>query len=401
MKYNPLIDMYKDTLNTELSEIDLINYFDYYYKNSTIELICNKESIIDYIDVIQTFVNKFPQEKTKISNIHTGTIMLSDEIIQNQITKIRKKLSNKKINLEYVKSNYSLEQIKKYFYDKYYIPWKLEQLENITKMNKQDLELFKEYLKLVPLEDFKIINLNLNLEMNMEQNDFSKYFYFETINTNKLVCKLSENIKFKIESKGIKTFEIFKSTNTNFFSIIPEMNLGYVNAFWNGYTVKCLPSFITLMMLQLATDYKYLTSDYKYLTSEYEYNPMEIIHEYRSRGFGIILNNNEKLDMINYYDNNKWTNIFDINLKDKKTFENIFGVKKSSHNIFIQFNDDINNIEHETSSTFEECFNSMINSNNINQIDITKLCKLKAINSDGKIIPLDKQIIDIGWNLLN
>lgn len=391
MKYNPLMDIYKHSPNTPLSNIDLINYFNYYYKNSNIELICNKESIIDYLDVIQTFVNKFPQEKTQITNIHTGTIMLSDEFIQRQIPKIRKKLSNKKINVEYVKSNYSSEQIKKYFYDKYYIPWKSEQISNITELNKQDLLIFKEYLKPVSLEDFKIINLNLNLETKTKK-DFEKYLYFQTNNENNLVCKLSENIKFKIKSPGIKTFEIFKSINNNFFSIIPKMNSGYTNAFWNGYTVKCLPSFISSMMLQLLSRYKY--------SDEYASNPIEQIHKYRTLGFGIILNDNEKSDMIEYFNDNKWTILFDINLKDKKTLENIFGAKKSSHNIFIpnDNDDEINDIEHETSSSFEEWDNLLIDTNNQ---QIIKLCKLKTINSDGKIIPLDKQIIDIGWNLLN
>ena len=109
--------------------------------------------------------------------------------------------------------------------------------------------------------------------------------------------------------------------------------MGFVRAIWNGNTVKCLPSYITSMMLQLAVDYKYFSSIR---------DPVEIINKYRSRGFGIILNDYEKLHMAYYNSvknknsdsNLKWIEMYKVNLKNKNSIHNIFGVKKSSDDIF-------------------------------------------------------------------
>ena len=423
MKYNPLIDICKTSNNIgELTDGDLASYFFHYYQDSDIDLICNKDSIIDFIDVVNMIVDKLPKDKTVVENVHTGTIVLSDEFILNEIENIRKILKNDKIDLEFVKSNYSSQDIKNYFYDKFYIPWKTEQLVNITKLNKHNNQLFKEYLKLIPREELRIYNLDYDLNENkMKKKDYEKYFYLNDLYgleldpnldldldlnldvkavQNKLGSKLSESLRFKIKSHGIKTFEIFKTQNKNFFSTVSKFHMGFVRAVWNGKTVKCLPSYITSMMLQIAVDYKYFAS---------VRDPIEIINKYRSRGFGIILNDYEKLHMAYYNSvkckndvNSKWIEMYGVNLKNKKSIEDIFGVKKSSDDIFKPSKffmglpqDCFKNINHETISTFEECFNPII------PASLTSIANFKAINDNGKINPLAREVITMGWNLLN
>ena len=46
-------------------------------------------------------------------------------------------------------------------------------------------------------------------------------------------------------------------------------------------------------------------------------------------------------------------------------------------------------------STFEESFNTLITP------ALSSLSKYKAINDNGKINPLKREIITMGWNLLN
>ena len=417
MKYNPLIDMCKTSNNEKLTDDDLASYFFHYYQDSDIDLICNKDSIIDFIDVVNDLVNKLPKnEPITIENVHSSTIIMSDEFISNEIENIKKILNNEQINLNYIKSNFSSLNIKNYFYDKFYIPWKTEQFEKITKLNKHNNLLFKEYLKLTPVEEFKIYTLDYELDTDhMEQKDYEKYFYLDDLdnidnfdnlnlkshnNKNKLVAKLSESFRFKLKSPGTKTFEIFKSRDKNFFSLVSKFHMGFVRAIWDGTTVKCLPSYITSMMLQLATDYKYFSSIR---------NPIEIINKYRSRGFGIILNDFEKFHMAHYNSikqkddvNLKWIDMYKANFKNKKSIENIFGVKKSSDDIFkpskffMGFPEDcFKNITHETTSTFEESFDSLITPASVS------LSKFKAIRDNGKINPLSREVIIMGWNLLD
>ena len=77
--------------------------------------------------------------------------------------------------------------------------------------------------------------------------------------------------------------------------------MGFVRGLWDGKKAKCLPSYISSMMLQLSTDYKYFASIR---------DPIDIINKYRSRGFGIILNDFEKTHMAYFNSikntNNKW-----------------------------------------------------------------------------------------------
>ena len=410
MKYNPLIDICKQDNNFDnITDIDLSSFFFHYYQDSDVDLICNKISIYDFIDFVSTFINKCNQNinKTIISNIHTGTIILSDEFIEKDIEEIKKKLDLNSIDNQYIKNNMQNQDIKNYYYDKYYIPWKNEQNNKITLMGKNNNEQFIEYLKPIPREEFRVYTLDYDtMEDNHIKQDYEKYFYLNELcevpsEENKLIAKLSESIRFKVKPFGSKTFEIFKSRDENFFSVVSRFHMGFVRAIWNGHTVKCLPSYISSMMLQLALDYKYFASIR---------DPIEIVNKYRSRGFGIILNDYEKLHMAYYNSvkdkksdaNIKWIEMYNINLKNKSSIENIFGTKKSSDDIFkpSKFFMDLptdcyKNINHDTSSSFIECFNSLINP------ELTSIAKFKAINDKGFINPLAREVISMGWNILN
>jgi hypothetical protein len=413
IKYNPLMDICKTSENNViLSDTDLLNYFFHYYGDSDIDLICNKKSILDFIDVVDKLVENTNKAcgKTTVSNIHTGTIILSDEYILNEIDEIKKVIkTNCLIDLKWIKSNFNSQDVKNYFYDKFYLPWKAEQLVEITKLNKQENKLYKDYLNPIPKEEFRIYSLDYDVyEQKIGSNDYEKCLFQNQIyglnepeKDNKLMIKLSESIRFKITTPNTKTFEIFKTKDENFFSTVSKFHMGFVRAYWNGKTVLCLPSYITSMMLQLSIDYKYFASIR---------NPVEIINKYRSRGFGIILNNYEKINMAYYNsvklkntnDNEKWIQMYKVNLKSKQSIEGIFGVKKSSDDIFkpskflMGIPDDcFKNLNHNTLTTFDECFASLITPS------LISLSKFKAINDNGKINPLSREIINMGWNLLN
>lgn len=417
MKRNPLMDICKTDNNMGIiTDNDLSNYFFHYYSDSDIDLICNKKSIYDFIEVVDGFVSKTKSSynNVSVSNVHTGTIVLSDEFILENLEAINKVLgleNSDSVNVGFVKSNFSNPDIKKYFYSKYYLPWKKEQKEYLEKSNKDMTNLLiQEYLKPIPEEEFRLYSLDYELDGNVyDTQDYEKYFYSSTnLSTNSnssksklIMAKLSESIRFKVSNPNTKTFEIFKSRDTNFFSVVSRFHMGFVRAFWNGKTLKCLPSYISSMMLQFASDYKYFASIR---------DPIEIVNKYRSRGFGIILNNYEKLHMAYYNSstikdndsNANWIKMYKVNIKSKQSVENIFGVKKSSDDIFkpSKFffgipDDCFKNIKHDTVSSFDECFASLITPS------LSGLAKSKAIGDNGKINPLDRNIINSGWNLLN
>lgn len=413
MKYNPLMDNCKTDNNMEtITDNDLSNFFFHYYSDSDIDLICNKKSIYDFINVVNDFVSKskLTCNNVSVSNIHTGTIVLSDEFILENLESINKALGledSDSVNVGFVKSNFSNPEIKKYFYSKYYLEWKKEQKEYLEKINKDMTNpLIQEYLRPIPEQEFRLYSLDYELDGNVyTTQDYEKYFYSNTNSnsdkTKLIMAKLSESIRFKVSNPNSKTFEIFKSRDENFFSIVSRFHMGFVRAFWNGKTLKCLPSYISSMMLQFASDYKYFASIR---------DPIEIVNKYRSRGFGIILNDYEKLHMAYYNSstikdndsNANWIKMYKVNIKSKQSVENIFGVKKSSDDIFkpskyfIGIPDDcFKNISHDTVSSFDECFSSLITPS------LSELAKSKAIGDNGKINPLDRNIINLGWNLLN
>ena len=413
MKRNPLIDICKTDDNMEIvSDVDLANYFFHYYSDSDIDLICNKKSIYDFIDVVNTFISKAKtNQKYKnlsVSNIHTATMILSDEFLLEELDAITKVIGGDEgdtINISFIKSNFSNPEIIKYFYSKYYIPWKNEQKQDLINMGKNiNNGLISDYLKPIPEQEFRLHSLDYELTEDKYTNqDYEKYFYSNTSKnkSKNIIAKLSESIRFKIGNTNSKTFEIFKSRDTNFFSVISRFHMGFVRACWNGKTVLCLPSYITSMMLQLAVDYKYFASIR---------DPIEIVNKYRSRGFGIILNGFEKLHMayfnssklLNSNSNSKWIEMYKVNIKSKQTVEKIFGVKKSSDDIFKPSkyflgipSDCFKNITHNTVSNFDECFSSLITP------QVSELVKFKAIGDNGKINPLSRDAINLGWNLLN
>ena len=410
MKYNPLMDLFKSKntnieINTEISDLELSNYFYHYYNNSDIDLISNEKSIYKFIDTVIKLINDMTIEYNspiKCDNVHTASIILSDEFLLYELENIQKILKSKDIkDIKDIKDLFDDELVKEYFYTKYYIPWKEEQ--NIEFAHKKGHITYDSYLNKIPQNEFRLYTLDYEInEHTFDKQDYEKYYFGKDIGieNNNLVCKLAESIRFKLSSPNMfRQFEVFKSRNKNFFSIISKFHMGFVRAYWNGSTVKCLPSYISSMMLQLTTDYNYFASIR---------DPIEIINKYRSRGFGIILNDVEKIHMVYYNslkptnDENKWNNMYKVNIKNKQSVLNIFGTKN--------INDDIFKPSKYFNGADDECFH-IVNHEYVKNFNhgfdhlFTKstefMSRLKSINNHGYIIPLQKEYIKLYWNIIN
>lgn len=407
MKRNPLMDLFIGDGSDIITDDVIKNYFDYHYSKSDIDLLCNTDSIYEFIDVVKNFVLAVKQKygldsnSIRTENIHTASMLVTDKYLLLEIKNIRKYLlaRNKitqeqvsNITLEFLKSNLTSDVVRDYFYDTYYVDWKISHREKngFTSSN----EYLEEYCKSIPRDEFRLYQSDL--EVNIEKyktRDYEKYFVQDSI----IIGKLSESIRYKVDTglPNVKVFEIFKTKDENFFSVISKFHLGIVRAYWNGRTMKCLPSYISTMMLQLSLDYKYFASIR---------NPIEIIDKNRSRGYGTILNFNEKVHMVKFNcnsENKKWADMYKINLKDKESVKGVFGTKKSTDAIFkpLDFEEGVRvqipnlNPKHKTLGTFEECFESM----KTKSIIMNYILDKKVIDDNGDIEPLDKNLIELAW----
>lgn len=407
MKYNPLYSLYKMDKNQDiLTQADLNNYYYHNYLDSDVDLLIKSDNFMNngFLDIVERLVDKCINydKKTVINNIHTASIILSEELINNELDNLKNILEKDDITSDYIFKNLDNIKIKEYFYDKYYFPWKKEQSLKITNRS----IVYTEYLKEVSKEEFRLYKLKYDIkEYEQTKLDYEKYIYMRDIykeneiDSNKLVCKLTESIRFKISVPNKRVIEVFKSKNNNFMPTISNFHMSFVRAYWNGYTVKCLPSYITSMMIQLSTDYKYFASIR---------DPIDIINKYRSRGFGIILNNEEKKQMVCYNSekssnkNNIWIKIYNINLKKTLTIKSIFGSRKINDNMFklLKFTQNLpddcyRTVNYETCNTVDIAFSGIFNPK------IPYLLKYKCISDNGFIKPLERNIIKKGYNLIN
>jgi hypothetical protein len=442
MKYNPLFDLYRaNPHGGEISDEEFSTFLFHYYNKSDIDLICNHKSIYDFLDATNTMITLLESEyktQMKLTQVHTASICMSDEIISSELEELTKILTEEKksdsekdlkytyaITVDYIKRNYSNPKIREYFYKKYYVPWKIEQNERISNpqsqsphFNKLNQHVYKEYLSTIPCNEFRLYNLDYDVEEdNHNHKDYEKYFYgsnlsFGNTNPKKLVGKISESIRFQIMSKYMnRSWEIFMSRDTSFFSTVYKFHLGFVRAIYNGNTVLCLPSFITAMMIQLSTDYK----NFSLIR-----NPNENINKYRSRGGGLILNYDEKIsfayfnsfkddekyeldsDENNIKNSNKWCDMYNVNIKDKVSINAIFGSKDVNDKIFkpSKFFDGITDdcfktVNQEYYNKASDAFANLYNENTI------QLFSLKCINEKGTINPLNRNFIKTGYELIN
>jgi hypothetical protein len=403
MKFNPLFDICKVSNEPNITDADFQTFLFHYYNNSDIDMVCTETTMTGYLDTVDKIIKELEIETNSTlncTNVHTGSIVFSDELINQEIDELKIHLKNQSINVGWIKANFDNLDVKKYFYNKFYIPWKNELIAKylVEKPESINTYVYAEYLTLKSVEEFKLYTLDYEVDADThKKTDYEKYIYNSF---DKLIGKLVESIRFQIKSeKMIRSWEIFKSHNENIFSTVGRFHMGFVRACWNGKTLLCLPSFISSMMVQMSTDYKYFASIR---------NPIEIINKYRSRGFGIILNDTERIHMAYYNgikkkdEENKWYDMYNININNKTSINSIFGTKKVNDNIFKPSkyfegmpDDCFKYVEHQYFTTSQEAFASMYPNN------LSDLYKYTCINLKGQVAPLNRDIIKIGYEIIN
>jgi hypothetical protein len=159
-------------------------------------------------------------------------------------------------------------------------------------------------------------------------------------------------------------------------SSISDFHFSVVRGYWNGKTLKCMPSLISSSMNNLSHDYKYFAS---------KTHPSDIINKYRlGRERGVIINGNCKRDILLHILNN-----VDSYPEFKIDIENELLENKIKKIFGLQHNKDI------PLKTFEDSFKDII----VKELGFMN--KLKSINENGSVNPLNKKYIEIFYDEIN
>ena len=97
-------------------------------------------------------------------------------------------------------------------------------------------------------------------------------------------------------ANGKRSLDIFYQHGKHTEGLVFSFHFGSVRAYYDGNTVKMLPSFLTVAYSGIIKDYRYMSSTK---------DPLELIIGRHRRGFGFYLNNKEMIDFKYYIQNSE------------------------------------------------------------------------------------------------
>jgi len=237
-------------------------FFNTYYKDSDVDVMCDLPDYVSFIDKVSYMVTVFKRNILE-------KFPLSQNPIQVEITKnAALQLSNKYVNENY-NGKISLDEAYKI-----YCEFKKGETKQVdSKYSKID--------EVVSIDNFK-------------------YFIYDNDKPN----TYGENIKFNISSPHLsRKFEVFK-IKFNFLATVSRFHLPCVRGYYDGNQVYLLPSAISALLTNKCIDYKYFSG---------VRSPFEIILKYVFRGYSIFLNKREMIKIVEYIKNTeKWKKLFKI-----------------------------------------------------------------------------------------
>ena len=426
-KKHPLIEQFKEPTEKER----YFRYFQEYYPTSDIDMMCNHNSIFDFIDKakqvydcvkenVATLHGNGVENNVQLVPYKTLTIVVSTKYVKENMPEY---------NLEEVVKNRHTNEIKEIFYCKY-VSNKIEQnmLERKTKSNK----VYKDHYHIVPIDDLNLIFTDYVIDSkkdNLKIGEEGKNKYYvtskdsekkvELINEesdddemeeeekDEIYFKISENLKYKIKSQFmLHEIEIFQIMFPDFFSCVSRFHLPCVRAFYDGTNAYLLPSAVTAYMTGVNMDYKYFAGTK---------DPIEIINKNRVRGFTTCINDPEKVHTIEYSRNvQKWQNLMQINVKNKQSINSVFGPKKLDDKMFKprRFNSDLYYdcfpVDDKYSDGGKTYVNSQQDLENEYKLrfgyDVQKsginLLKYKTINEQGYVNPIKSWVMEAAYEEL-
>lgn len=297
-----------ETATASLDE-NMLKFFNSYYTDSDIDLMCNDPSIFGFTEKASIAIK---QIEKNIGGCKEGDVIV--EPIKSLYICLSKKFFVEKcddIN-ETLGTNYTADQLveqcdtqefREYLYP-IYVANKQKSNSTIRRSGKKFNEYMQQFMNYSGAQDIKIdiikdgySEYTFDSDISLHTNDFKSSHEKVSNEDNHLLMKICEGIKFKISSKKIrKQIELFRCKTHDFFGVVGKFHLPCVRGYNTGDKVYLLPTDITAMMTGINLDYRYFVG---------VKNQFDILNKYDTRGFGTILSSQELKDMIAYNLNSK------------------------------------------------------------------------------------------------
>lgn len=406
-KRNPLIDQ---VTSPEMMYVDkMARYFNEYYNESDIDLMCNCVSVFDYMDNIQKLIDVIKKNLSELNG--KENITLEVEAIKTLMICVNPKYIEIELgdigSLDYIINNMESPSVKERFYAEYF-DHKRKKNKQWRQIKKNGNPLYEDFYKIVSIDDMNlIITTYESVKGTQYESDSDTYVYLNDIlpedqqvdkSKNILVMKISESLKFKLKSPDmLHSIEAFRTRYDDFFSCVAKFHLPCVRGYYNGDNVYLLFSCVIALMTGINIDYKYFAGIR---------DPIDIINKYRMRGFGTMVNEKEKAYILDYNKVSKWKDMLNVDTNSKSSINEHFGPKKLNNNIykpgkfFKNFPDDVyRNLDREYILTDENYVNYFKVNYGYDNTSCNFL-KFNVIQEDGNIQPLKKWVLDAAFDEL-
>jgi hypothetical protein len=335
-KKSPLFDLV--TTSQQSEDEKWKTFFNHYYDESDIDLICRSTSTLDYLGKVEsviTSLDKYLGDKTtKIATTKTMATFVTKSFFTERCADF-----NERYNTTYTPDQIcgllnpsETNELHEYLYE-IYVTHKFKHNDKLRKETKNKPSTLLKYL----MEPNSVKELNINVanyvmtkqnsmsednEMCFYVNDFREEDNMVEQDKNIILLKFSENLKFKISNQNLAhPIELFKTNTTDFFGIVGRFHFPCVRGFYQNNNVYMMPSCVSAMMTGINIDYKYFAGSR---------DPVDIINKYRMRGFSTLLSKQELEHFVEY---NKVVKTFN-GVFHENNEEQLVGTKNISEKIF-------------------------------------------------------------------
>jgi hypothetical protein len=339
-KKSPLFDLVTHTHKRE--EDKWLTFFNHYYNESDIDMMCNDLSIFGFTDKVHHVVEQikknistYKEGDVSIEPVKSMAVLVTKYFFEERLQDFNEKF-NDKFTVEHLINQLGSAEMREYLYW-IYSEHKMRFNCMIRKTGKNTNPYINNFLEpisskemniqLVTHEHTRSTNKSLDSDMCFYINDFRSKDDKVPEEKNFMIMKICENVRFKIKSpKMLRCIELFRSKSSDFFALVARFHLPCVRAYYQGNNVYILPSCVSALMTGVNIDYKYFAG---------VRDPIDIINKYRMRGFSTLLSDKEKQHMA-FYNNNIKTfgGMFHIESTNKNEINKSFGPRELTDKIF-------------------------------------------------------------------
>jgi hypothetical protein len=417
---SPLVGLVAN--NVESGPVDrYLRFFNEYYKTSDIDIVSSKTNVFEFIDSVSKLYEIVVKNYADISGKTVDDVrdligIVPHKSLRFGISPEYIKYEMKDHKLDNVIDNLNDPEILEYFYFEYgdFKRRINKKLAHYRKKNK----LFGSFFKQVDQNEMHLrITMDKYLKSAVKPTETEQYIYFNDIapddekiadKDDYVVLKLSESIKFKIESvPNLKEneilikrgLEVFQSRYAEQFSLISRFHLPFVRAYFCGNDVKLTPSAISGYKTWNGGDYKYITG---------KWDPTSIINKYRCKGLGVYLSALEIMYSVEKNrDSDEWKHVFNIG-DTSQGVSNHLGYRKLNDCMFKPGvyeegipEDAYSSVEYEYIETMQDLYDVYKERFGYDPAQSgIDLLKFKTIRDDGTVRPFNKALLEVVYDMM-